>query len=149
MFKKFKYENAPEYGKDIDLFDNCLGGVWWSANDVCRVLEIENADKAIAEIDPEDKTETLVLPDADETAGTNIKRLPRKVVIINYQALFILLFKSQTPIAKKFQSFVNDHLFFGMFLHWSAYFSENKDEDTNVEYESLMEDLRVQLGVWG
>ncbi len=118
MFKKFKYKNKPEYGKDIDLFNNGLGGVWWSAKDICRVLEIKGADKAIAEIDPHDKTETLVLPDEDETADTNIKKLPRKVVIINYRALFSLLFRSQAPIAKKFQSFVNDQLFFDMFLHW-------------------------------
>jgi len=149
MFKKFKYKNKPEYGKDIDLFNNGLGGVWWSAKDICRVLEIKDADKAIAEIDPHDKTETLVLPDEDETADTNIKKLPRKVVILNYRALFSLLFRSQAPIAKKFQSFVNDQLFFDMFLHWSPYFSENTDEDTNADYESLMEDLSVQLGIWG
>ena len=113
------------------------------------MLEIEDADKAIAEIDPEDKTETLVLPDEDETTDTKIKKLPRKVVILNYRALFSLLFRSQSPIAKKFQSFVNDQLFFDMFLHWSPYFSENMDEDTNADYESLMEDLSVQLGIWG
>jgi hypothetical protein len=149
MFKKFKYENAPEYGTDIDLFNNGLGGVWWSAKDICKKLKIEAADKAIAEIDPEDKTETLVLPDENETSDKKIRKLPRKVVIINYRALFSLLFRSQVPIAKKFQSFVNDQLFFSMFLHWSPYFLENTDEDTNAEYESLMEDLRVQLGVSG
>lgn len=146
MFKKFKYDNG--YGKDIDLFDNGVGAAWWSAKDVCKFLEIEDADRAIAEIDPDDKTETLVLPDEDEATGSIFIKLPRKVVVINYRALFTLLFKSQAPIAKKFQNFVNDHLFFSMFLHWSPYFSENKDEDTNNDYESLMEDLKVQLGVW-
>lgn len=147
MFKKFQYDNG--YGKDIDLFDNGVGGVWWSAKDICKLLEIKDADKAIAEIDSEDKTETLVPPDDGKATDPKIRKLPRKVVIINYRALFTLLFKSQAPIAKKFQTFVNDHLFFSMFLHWSPYFVENMDEDTNDDYESLMEDLRVQLGVWG
>jgi prophage antirepressor-like protein len=149
MLKQFKYKNKPEYGKDVELFHNGRGGVFWSAKDICTVLEIEDADKAIAEIDPNDKAETLVLPENDETADTNIKTPPRKVVVINYRALFSLLFRSQAPIAKKFKSFVDRHLFFDMFLHWSPYFLENEDEDTNADYESLIEDLRVQLGVWG
>ena len=28
MFKKFKYKNKPEYGKDIDLFNNELLKYW-------------------------------------------------------------------------------------------------------------------------
>ena len=90
MFRKFKYDNKPEYGKDIDLFDNGVGGVWWSAKDACRILEIEDADETIANIDPDDKTEALVLPDEDETTDPKVRKLPRKVVIINYRALFLL-----------------------------------------------------------
>ena len=106
-------------------------------------------DKAIAEIDPEDKTETLVLPDEDDSIDNKFTRLPRKIVAMNDRALFSLLFRSQVPIAKKFQRFVNDQIFFEMFLHWSTYFSENMNEDVNRDYESLKEDLKVQLGVWG
>jgi len=147
MFRKFEYEG--NYGKDITKFHNGLGGVFWSAKDVCRMLKINDADKAITEIDPEAKTETLYLPDEDESKNTEAKKLPRKVVVLDYRGLFALLFRSQAPIAKKFQSFVNEHLFFEMFLHWTPYFSEIYGEDCDNHYESLMEDLRVQLGVCG
>ena len=141
MYHKFE----ADYGKEIRKFHNGLGGVLWSVEDVCKYLQIEDPDKAVKELDPEVKDETLVLPDDDSQA----KKLPRKVAIIDYRGLFSLLFRSQAPIAKKFQSFVNDQFFFEMFLHWSPYFLENKDADTNADYESLMEDLKVELGVWG
>ena len=135
----------PKYGKDIDLFGNGLGGVLWSAEDVCKYLEIENSEKAIEELDPDVKDETLVLPAKD----SQHQKLPRKVIIIDYRGLFSLLFHSQTPLAKRFQSFANEHVFFDIFLHGSGEWNTDDFKEREDEYKSVLEDLKVELGVWG
>ena len=62
-----------------------------------------------------------------------------------------MLFRSRIPMAKKFQGFVNNYIFFDMFLHWTPYFDERwaSSEDCLKEYESIIEDLSVKLGVMG
>ena len=149
MLKKFEYKHKPHYGKEVAKFDNGHGAVFWSAKDVCKILEIEDAEAAIGELDPDSVTERLVLPDEDETNDTKAKKIPQKVVILNWKGLSALLFRSQAPMAKKFQRFVNDNLFFDMFLHWSPYFDNRWRGDCIDQYESIMKDLREQLGVWG
>jgi hypothetical protein len=110
MLKKVKYKS--DYGEDIDLFDAGFGAIWWSAKDICNKLKIKNAEKAIAEIDPEDKIEIPVLSNENETTDSKVKKLPRKATIINYSAIFSLLLRSQFPIAKKFQRWVVEDVLF-------------------------------------
>jgi hypothetical protein len=43
---------------------------------------------------------------------------------------------------------VNNYIFFDMFLHWTPYFDDRWDEDSKEEYESILKDLEVNLGVW-
>jgi prophage antirepressor-like protein len=107
------------------------------------VLEIEDADKAIAELDPDDKFEELVKEGM-------FKKPRKKIVALNWTGLSSLLFRSQTPFAKKFQRFVNNYIFFDMFLHCTPYFEEHWDWDENCmeEYGSVLKDLEVNLGVW-
>ena len=108
------------------------------------MLEIEDADKAIAEIDSDGKFEAPVKEGM-------FKKPKDKTLVLNWMGFSSLLFRSQTPFAKKFQRFVNNYIFFDMFLHWSPYFHEKWGcgEDCTKEYESILKDLKVQLGVLG
>jgi prophage antirepressor-like protein len=120
MLKKI---SSKRYGKNIEQFiTKGGGGPFWSAKDACKVLEIEDADKVIAEIGPEGKYKTVVQEGI-------FKTMHRKVVVLNWMGLSSLLFRSQTPFAKRFQRFVNNYIFFDMFLHWTPYFEEQWDSD--------------------
>jgi hypothetical protein len=143
MLKKYKLKNGiTEYFQKEDGLFGRLHGPFWSAKEVCKVLEIENADKAIAELDPDDKFEELV-------KECVFKKPQNKIVALNWTGLSSLLFRSQTPFAKKFQRFVNNYIFFDMFLHVTPYFEERWDWDENCmeEYESILNDLDVKLGL--
>ncbi len=61
--------------------------------------------------------------------------LRKKIVALNWTGLSSLLFRSQTPFAKKFQRFVNNYIFFDMFLHGTSYFDEHWDSDENCKEE--------------
>ena len=117
-------------------------GPFWSAKEVCKVLEIEDADKAIAELDPDDKFEELVKEGM-------FKKPRKKIVVLNWTGLSSLLFRSKTPFAKKLQRFVNNYIFFDMFLHLNPYFDDNCDEDCKKEYKSIIEDLKANFGGLG
>jgi len=78
------------------------------------------------------------------------KRPKDKTLVLNWMGFSSLLFRSQTPFAKKFQRFVNNYIFFDMFLHGTDYFEERYDwdENCNEEYGPILNDLAVNLGVW-
>ena len=144
MLRKSKVNNdITWYFQKVKGLFKPAHGPFWSAKEVCKVLEIEDADKAIAELDPDDKFEDLV--------KEGIFKKPRnKIVALNWTGLSSLLFRSKTPFAKKFQRFVNNYIFFDMFLHYTPYFDEHwdSDENCNEEYGSILKDLEVNLGVW-
>ena len=79
------------------------------------------------------------------------KKPKDKSLVLNWKGLSSLLFRSQTPFAKKFQRFVNNYIFFDMFLHGTDYFDEHWDSDENCkeEYESILNYLSFNLGVVG
>jgi prophage antirepressor-like protein len=141
MLKQFK---SKHYGKDIAVFYEKGHGPFWSAKEACKVLEIEDAGRAIAEIDSDGKFEASVREGM-------FKKPKDKTLVLNWKGLSSLLFRSQTPFAKKFQSFVNNYIFFDMFLHGTSYFDEHWDTDENCkeEYESILNHLAVNLGVLG
>jgi hypothetical protein len=144
MLRKSKLKNGITwyFQKERGLFKPAHGP-FWSAKEVCKVLEIEDADKAIAELDPDDKFEEVVKEGM-------FKKPRKKIVALNWTGLSSLLFRSQTAFAKKFQRFVNNYIFFDMFLHVTPYFEERYDWDENCmeEYGSILNDLEVNLGVW-
>jgi prophage antirepressor-like protein len=139
MLKQFK---SKHYGKDIAVFYEKGHGPFWSAEEACKVLEIEDTDRAIAEIDSDGKFEAVVQEGI-------FKKLRRKIIALNWMGFSSLLFRSQAPIAKKFQRFVNNYIFFDMFLHATDYFEERWDWDENCmeEYGSILTDLDVNLGL--
>jgi hypothetical protein len=137
MLRKSKLNNG------ITLYFDGNYGPFWSAKEVCKVLEIEDADRAIGELSPYDKFEERVKEGL-------FKKSRNKIVALNWTGLSSLLFRSQTPFAKKFQSFVNYYIFFDMFLHRTPYFDERWDwhEDCKKQYKSILKNLEVNLGVW-
>ena len=141
MLKPFKFNNC---GKDIAVYYDKGHGPFWSAEEACKVLEIEDADKAIAEIDSDGKFEASVREGM-------FKKPKDKTLVLNWMGFSSLLFRSQTPFAKKFQRFVNNYIFFDMFLHGTSYFDEHWDSDENCkeEYESILNHLAFNLGVLG
>jgi hypothetical protein len=137
-----KNRSSKRCGKDIAVYYEKGRGPFWCANEACKVLEIENADRAIAEIEPEGKFEAEVQEDT-------FRKSRRKIVAINWMGLSSLLFRSRTAIAKKFQRFVNNYIFFDMFLHWTPYFEKQCDEDLTEEYNSILKNLELHWGIMG
>ncbi|MGN6437249.1 MAG: BRO-N domain-containing protein [Agriterribacter sp.] len=72
------------------------GEVWFLANDVCKVLEIQNSRQAVMALDDDEK---LVY-----TLHTSGQR--RQVNLINESGLYALIFRSKKEEAKKFRKWV-------------------------------------------
>jgi prophage antirepressor-like protein len=75
---------------------------YWVARDVCELLEIKDVDRAIAELDPDDKSELVFRSKCSDPDSSE----PKKTVVINFSGVFSLLFQSQAPIAKKFKRWI-------------------------------------------
>ena len=87
----FKYENMEDLTTlEID------GEIWFVANEVCKVLEIQNSRKAISTLDDDEKLMYTI-----DTSGQN-----RKVNIVSESGLYALIFKSNKPEAKKFRKWI-------------------------------------------
>jgi hypothetical protein len=88
--------------KSIDSYFECKYMDYWVAGDVCELLEIKDIDRAIAELDQDDKSELFYSSENSDSDSSE----PKKTVVINYSGLFSLLFQSQSPIAKKLKRWV-------------------------------------------
>jgi len=72
----------------IQLDEN--GKPWWVAKDVCEVLDLRNVSDAVGRLETGEKGIALV----------------DKLLIINESGLYRLIFRSDKPEAKRFQSWV-------------------------------------------
>jgi prophage antirepressor-like protein len=93
-------ENIAIYG--------CAGCVapFWSAADICKLLEFENSDQVIDDLDPDLKEERFLKSIQDEAMGSKVRNLPKKVKLVNIEGFLSLMLRSQSSIAKKFQRWV-------------------------------------------
>jgi hypothetical protein len=97
------------FGPEVRIFNKCISSYfecdymdYWVAGDVCELLEIKDIDRAIAELDQDDKSELFYSSENSDSDSSE----PKKTVVINYRGLFSLLFQSQSPIAKKLKRWV-------------------------------------------
>lgn len=90
----FEYREDDYFGQigtvEID------GEIWFVASDVCKVLEITNTSQAVSMLDEDEK-----LPYVLDRAGQK-----RSVNIISESGLYVLIFKSRKPSAKRFKKWV-------------------------------------------
>lgn len=73
---------------------------WFVATDVCRILELSNTSKAVEHLDSDEKGITL-----GDTLGGN-----QEMLIVSESGLYVLIFKSRTPEAKRFRKWVTSVL---------------------------------------
>ena len=89
------------------------GEVWLVAKDVCDVLGLTNARRAIMSLDDDEKmTVTISYSQNDDgistsgAASANGRGGARFLNVINESGLYALVFRSRKPFAKKFRKWV-------------------------------------------
>ena len=92
----FKYQSPEEQAFNDITTVEINGEVWFSANDVCKALDISNTSDAVSRLDDDEKL-TSVLP----IAGQN-----RTVNLINESGLYALIFKSRKESAQQFRKWI-------------------------------------------
>ena len=94
--QKFAYEEFIVRVVNID------GETWFVANDVCEVLTIQNARRAVKEqLDSDDVRSTYVIDSVGREQAT---------YIINESGLYNLIFQSRKPEAKVFKKWVTSEV---------------------------------------
>ncbi|MFA7290596.1 MAG: Bro-N domain-containing protein [Melioribacteraceae bacterium] len=91
----FKYADDEEHLNDLTTIE-IEGEVWFSASEVCKLLDIKNSRDAVSRLDDDEKLMSVI-----PTAGQN-----RNVTFISESGLYALVFKSNKPSAKKFRKWV-------------------------------------------
>lgn len=81
----------------VRVFKDEAGNPWWVANDVCRILGLENVSKALTRLDQDEKR---------DVTGSKVGRNVSKLRTINEPGLYSLIFKSRKPEAKAFKRWV-------------------------------------------
>lgn len=82
--------------RQVRVFVDADGELWWVAADVCSVLDLRNSRRAVAALDADEKGLELV----DTPAG------PRKVVTVSEPGLYALILRSRKPAARRFSRWV-------------------------------------------
>lgn len=89
---KYKNENHLDDLTTVEID----GEIWFSAPDVCALLDIKNVSDAVSSLEDDEKLVSEI-PRAGQT---------RKVNMVNESGLYTLIFKSKKPSAKKFRKWV-------------------------------------------
>jgi prophage antirepressor-like protein len=130
--------NVQIVGKNVKETEcPCCRNIVLSANDVCDALEIEDADEAVAKLDPDLKCELTIQPDMHESKDSKIRKLPQTEVFINYVGLFSLILQSPSPMAVKLRRFLSD-------WYLNAIFVYGMDTENDLWMDDL-EKLRGEL----
>ena len=74
------------------------GKPWWVATDVCRVLEIKNTSQALQRLDEDQKGVSQIYT----LGGEQVMN------VVNQSGLFMLIARSDKPVAKRFMRWVFD-----------------------------------------
>jgi prophage antirepressor-like protein len=80
---------------------DCCGKVSYSAEEVCKLLGIEDAERALRQLDPDMKDEMFPEDDYDLSKSD-------KMDVVTLNGILALVFQSQTPFAKVTQRWVID-----------------------------------------
>ena len=92
----YKYQSPEEQQLNDIMTVEIDGEIWFSAVDVCRILDIANVSDAVGRLDEDEKL-VSVLP----RAGQN-----RPVNLLNESGLYALIFKSRKESAQQFRKWV-------------------------------------------
>jgi len=87
----FNFDNLP-----IRITD-CNGAIWFIANDICAVLEINNPHQAISRLDEDEKSEVTIKDSMGRQQTVNI---------ISESGLYALVMTSRKAQAKRFKKWV-------------------------------------------
>jgi prophage antirepressor-like protein len=79
----------------------CCGKVSYSAEEVCKLLGIDDVERALRELDPDMKDEMFPEDDYDLSESD-------KIDVVTLNGILALVFQSQTPFAKVTQRWVID-----------------------------------------
>ena len=116
---------------------HCCGDIYWPASDVCKLLEIENADKVIDQLNDDLKTKIIFESFGDKSSDPKDQKEAKKIEVVSWEGLFTLLLQSQSPVANKFKRWAA-----GVVLFWV---SLNHLEIVHIDY-SITDELE-QIGL--
>lgn len=93
---------TPFLYKDVAVrvVEDDHGNPWWVAKDVCQVLELENASRALESLDDDEKGVTKC-----NTLGGN-----QEMLTVSESGLYHLIFKSRKEEAKKFRKWITSEV---------------------------------------
>jgi prophage antirepressor-like protein len=80
----------------VRVIQDAAGAPWWVARDVCRVLSLSDVNKAVINLDDDEK-------------GTNKVRTPggeQNMIVVTESGLYTLIIRSNKPEAKPFRRWV-------------------------------------------
>ena len=80
---------------------DCCGKVNYSAKEVCELLGIEDAERALRQLDPDMKDEMFPEEDRDLSESD-------KMDVVTLNGILALVLQSQTPFAKMTQRWIID-----------------------------------------
>ena len=88
--------------KDITIYTDPEGQLWFMAKEICAILDIKNVSQALKPIDDADK---MAVRRSIYTKNT-VSDTGSPPMFVNESGLYTLIFKSIKPIAAKFQKWV-------------------------------------------
>jgi len=91
----FQFDNFPIHATDRS------GAIWFFANDICAVLEINNSRQAIFRLDDDEKSEVAIKDSLGRSQNVNI---------ISESGLYALVMTSRKPEAKRFKKWVTSEV---------------------------------------
>lgn len=104
--KEIAIFNNPEFGKIRVLLRD--GEVWFIANDVCAILELENTTRALETLEEDEKSVLAIFTNSN--CPNDCKDLRKDTRIVSESGLYALIFKSRKPEAKKFRKWVTSEV---------------------------------------
>jgi prophage antirepressor-like protein len=92
----FKYQNEEEQMFNEISTIEIDSEIWFVATDICKALEIKDIQKALLELDSDDKQISTILIDGQD----------KSIVLINESGLYTLIFKSEKDTAQRFRKWI-------------------------------------------
>lgn len=123
-------------GQDVRVYLDHDENLWFSASDVCRVLEISNVSDAVGRLDSDEKSDGKGIGKTDTG------------LIINESGLYTLTIRSNKPQAKPFRRWVThevlpqirktgnflDELFFPQSKQLGMDLASDQDEPKQLDF---------------
>lgn len=94
----FQFHNSVDH--EIRTIQKDDGSIWFVAKDVCDTLEIKNSRDAISNLDDDERG----VGNADTPGGN------QKLSLVSESGLYMLIFRSRKPEAKKFRKWVTSEV---------------------------------------